>query len=79
MIRSPLNASLCARLYKPLCFNANSITGQPTGSLFFGAPSPARTDDLPLTRRMLYQLSYRGADLADRTGFEPVRHNVPTA
>lgn len=27
-----------------------------------GALSPNRTDDLPLTTRLLYQLSYRGSD-----------------
>ena len=27
----------------------------------FGADSLTRTDDLPLTRRLLYQLSYAGA------------------
>ena len=27
-----------------------------------GADSPIRTDDLPLTRRLLYQLSYAGDD-----------------
>jgi hypothetical protein len=32
-----------------------------------GADSPNRTDDLPLTRRLLYLLSYAGNDMGTRS------------
>lgn len=39
-----------------------------------GAPGLNRTDDLPLTRRMLCQLSYRG--LAAKAGIEPATNGL---
>ena len=42
----------------------------PFASYVYGADSLTRTDDLPLTRRRLYQLSYIGVERV--IGIEPM-------